>query len=278
MRDPTDYPEDIDPQIFEEARGRITSATTRLPRRMLETLAQEVVARLASQHERIAQSEAELVSPERITALCEALISNDDTAAAKLIADARSEGASVETVYLGHLGAAAKQLGEWWTEDRTTFVHVTIAAGRIYAIMRSLRAVPESLTPRPGRHAVFATVPGDMHDIGVTMAADLFRRRGWRVDLMIGANHDELVDNIDRARAVVIGLSASGPRAFKALPKLIVALRICHPKAFIMVSGHMAEIDHELIAVAGVDAITADIDDAIAQAERYAGEAARPET
>ena len=67
------------------------------------------------------------------------LCSVDDEAAADIVLRARLNGMSVDMVYLGLLAGAARRLGERWDEDRTTSAQMTIAAGRIYAIMRGLR-------------------------------------------------------------------------------------------------------------------------------------------
>ena len=116
--------------------------------------------------------------------------------AADLVLQARLNGMSVDMVYLGFLAGAARRLGERWDEDRTTSAQMTIAAGRIYAIMRGLRQAFTSdhyLTP-PQEHALFVSTPGETHTLGVTMAADFFRRRGWQIDLRTGLGHHELLD------------------------------------------------------------------------------------
>lgn len=46
------------------------------------------------------------------------------------------------------------------------------------------------------RSALFATVPGETHTLGITMAADLFWDHGRRIDLRTGLDHDALIDAV----------------------------------------------------------------------------------
>ena len=108
---------------------------------------------------------------------------------------------------------------------------VTIAAGRIYAILRILRLKKQSPTSDLRRAAMFAAVPGENHTLGIAIAADLARDRGWDVEFFLGHSHDELVDILSKRDTLVIGLSTTTKRSQPALIKLIVALRISKPKS-----------------------------------------------
>jgi methanogenic corrinoid protein MtbC1 len=105
---------------------------------------------------------------------------------------------------------AAKQLGEWWSSDEATFVEVTLGTGRIYAIMRAMSDMFEPRVPITSKTAVFCTVPGETHSLGVKMATDMFRKNGWQIDLNIGMSHAELVESIGSAQHMLIGLSGGG--------------------------------------------------------------------
>jgi hypothetical protein len=94
------------------------------------------------------------------------LLSDDDQAGARFILELRDQGASIESVCLGRLAAAARRLDVWWQRDEATFLEVTLAVGRIYAILRAMRpARPQPSIAR--RRALFASVPDETHTLGV---------------------------------------------------------------------------------------------------------------
>ena len=254
----------LDREAFEKARGLFSRRAGVLPETAVHALAAEVITRL----ERRGVAASEPNPPEaEVEMLCDALVSVDDEAAADIVLRARLNGMSVDMVYLGLLAGAARRLGERWDEDRTTSAQMTIAAGRIYAIMRGLRQAFTSdhyLTP-PQEHALFLSTPGETHTLGVTMAADFFRRRGWQIDLRTGLSHHELLTEADRHTYPVIGISASSERSVFPLARLIVALRIRHPGSWIMVSGKILDLIPEIMTMVDADGAAADADDALAQ-------------
>lgn len=258
----------LDTETFTKARRVFNAHKERLPQDALHLLTREVISRLALDRSTAADPVVK-PSSEDIDALCHDLLSPCEMQAADKLIALRGQGASLDMLYRGYLAAAARRLGDWWTEDRTTFTEVTIAAGRIYAIMRSLTAsMPVSL-PRDRQHALFASVPGETHTLGVTMAADLFRERGWHIDLETGKGHDELVRALDRTHHSIIGLSTSRPEMIAPLARLIVAFRICKPQAFIMVCGAVAESEPDICDLVDADCIANDLPTAIRSLEKF---------
>jgi len=223
---------------FKRARVAVNLRKAGLPDQTVQLFAKEVVTELVTRLHPF-HDPAAAPTEDEIEALCHALIDDDETRAPEIIRRARREGVPLDLIYLGLLANAARTLGEWWEDDRVSFLMVSVAAGRVFGIMRSLRheiANARSLQPVE-KHALFATVAGETHTIGVTMAADMFRSRGWRIELHTGLEHDELVEAASRLPHEIIGLSAGHPNALVSLARLIVALRVTHPQAHILVSG-----------------------------------------
>jgi methanogenic corrinoid protein MtbC1 len=263
----------IDANAFLRAQSVISAHQSAFPEPALRVLTQEVLSRLARRLANVPLP-ADLIPQVKIDEFCNALLADDDEPAHELIAKHRREGASLETVYLGYIARAARRLGERWDLDEVTFMEVTIAAGRMFAIMRGLHPV---IVPEPGssdRHALFASVPGETHTIGISMAADMFRQRGWRIDLETGRDHDELVAALENSNHRIIGLSASGAEQIVALARLVIALRICKPHCVILASGQITEEVADLANLTGVDIVVGDIHAAIAELEQEANRAA----
>jgi methanogenic corrinoid protein MtbC1 len=86
------------------------------------------------------------------------------------------------------------------------------------------------------RYALFATVPGEDHGIGITVAADMFRDVGWEIDLQTGTDHEALLVHVENTQPLFIGLSLSSEQRLDALVRLVVGMRIIMPKAIIGVA------------------------------------------
>lgn len=245
---------------------------SRLPEPSVENLAREVIRRLATQG---TLASVRVPVEDEIAELCHALLSEDDHAGADMIQGLRSDGASIEAVYLTYLAGAARMLGDWWDTSRVTFTDVTLGTSRMYAIMRALRYQFPEDHRAPVRRAIFVAVPGETHVLGVRMAADLFRKHGWEIELKIDRTHDELVEEISGSDAVIVGISAGGSHAVEALSKLIIALRISTPRARIFVSGHIVEEAKDAVELMDADGIVTGVDDAEAVMERVWDRAGR---
>jgi MerR family transcriptional regulator, light-induced transcriptional regulator len=258
---------------FRQARTALRLQKSVLPDDAVQLLANEVVVRLASRlHPELASQAAPVPVP--IETFCAALLSDDSDAAMEMVRKERRDGVPLETVYIMTLAAACRHLGTLWEDDRLSFLQMSVAAGRVFEIMRSLRrqiALPLGLD-LPERKALFATVPGEMHSIGVTMAADLFRNRGWEIDLRTGFDHEALLDSIAERPYRIIGLSAGHPSTIVALTRLIVALRITHPESQIIVSGNIANEVRGLNALIRADFVLHDNENVIELFERLATE------
>ena len=203
----------------------------------VEALAGDVLRRLANggQQRRDASRVPPAITEASMAAFCEALIQADAGIALRFIEERRTEGLTRMGVYLGYVCTAARRLGEGWENDTLSFIDVTTGTGHLYALMRAMR--DERAVPFVGRDtkrsALFATVPGEDHGIGVTVASDVFRERGWDIDLQIGKDHDSLVGRVERTRPHIIGVSLSTEDRFDALVRLVLAMRLAAPHAII---------------------------------------------
>ncbi len=250
--------------IYQETQENLRRLRRVFPREFLLDLAGDVLKNITRRALEVSDPVAN-PSAEQIKTLSEALISDDDTAGAAFIASIQNEGASPETVYLKYLAEAARLLGKWWEEDQVTFATVTLGSSRIYAIMSAMRHLFVPRVKPQTKSAVFATVPGEEHVLGVRMAADIFRREGWQIDLKVGHDHDELVDGIDWPSTCLVGLSYGGVHSLQSLTRLMVAIRINGPAVDTLVCGHDINSVEEIAKLAGVSGCSDDVDDAMAQ-------------
>jgi methanogenic corrinoid protein MtbC1 len=258
----------FDTSAYHIARRMIGADTSIVKDRALKSLASDVIARLAGQ---VPRAEVRYVHPgrEEIAALCDALLSCDEGAARAMIEDLHGQGASVETLCFGYIAGAARRLGRMWDRDEVGFLEMTMAVGRMYGIICGLRRPAGGVTDAAlDRTALFAAVPGEQHTLGVTMAAEFFRSRGWQVDTEIGADHEAIVSRTEAADYAVAGLSAASAEMYGPLCRLIAALRIACPATRVLLAGHIVAADPAVAARSGADGQAGDIETAFSEMER----------
>lgn len=224
----------VDTQLFSRTAQLFSAKVQVLPPDTVKVLAKDIVIHLGRPN----GADVE-VDPASVEDFCTTLLGYSAEAALNFIADRRAEGCDLETIYLGYIAAAARELGARWEDDRISLFDVTIGTGHLYALMRALRAENGSVESEFDalRHALFATVPGEDHAIGITIAADMFRAEGWEIDLQTGTDHISLLAHAEASKPRVIGLSLTTERALDALVRLVVAFRLVLPRSIIGVAA-----------------------------------------
>lgn len=258
------------PDSLTRARNLLEERGSNLPAAAVRALAREVIGRLDRCKPTVGKIEA-APSTAQVTDLCDALLSSDNDAGHRLVMAARADGMPIETLHLGYIAEAARMLGTRWENDEASVSQVIIGAGRIYGILRTLRELFVSVRlQRPDRYrAAFASTPGEIHTLGVTMAADHLRRKGWQIDMKAGLTHDALVQAISHDDYPIIGLSASTPMMIFPLARLIVALRVTNPAAWIMVGGQIVKEEPHIQSLVDADGVVLDILSAERQMEAH---------
>lgn len=210
------------------------------------------------------------VSAQSSAAFCETLLRPEPDAALAFVAARRAEGMTRQAIHLTYVCDGARWLGLGWDQDRLSFLDVTVGVGHLCALMRALRAEADADRMRRDsrRCALFATVPGEQHCLGVTVAAAVFRDHGWHIDLHTDTEHDSLLDHIRRSACPVIGLSISTGRSVHALARLVASVRRVAPQIIIGVAYGQTPDRDALSDAADIDLIFDDAEQACAQLDR----------
>jgi len=233
-------------------------------------LAEEVLTRLTNRFSASPVLKADPPRSHDIEALADALVSSDPDASLNHVIDLHIKGVDRELIYLNYLAEAARLLGERWDADALSFTQVTLGAGRVYVILRALRPTFDSqgFPVVKGKTALFGATPGEDHVLGVTMAADMLRERGWTIDLETNSSHEELVQSASERNYPIIGLSASSQQAILPLTRLIASLRIVSPTSYILVSGELTALKEDVGKLVDADFIAHDAPEAIKEMQR----------
>jgi MerR family transcriptional regulator, light-induced transcriptional regulator len=258
------------PPHLQQAKADLERRGQQLSPTALRVLAREVILRIC-RTEPPDLPVAVRPSTSEIDALCDALLSSDEQAGAEMVRAARLGGMTADVLYHGYIAEATRRLGQRWDRDEATSAEVILGAGRIYAILRELRVVflADHLVAPPGAAAVIASIPGDVHGIGATIAADALRRKGWDITLFLGLGHSALVEEIAARKPTMVALSLAQSGLTFASARLIVALRVRCPQVWVLVGGPVVNEDPEMARLVDADAGVQSIEEAVAMLERH---------
>jgi methanogenic corrinoid protein MtbC1 len=220
----------------------------------VEDLARTVIARLAGR-----KPAAPPPTRDVIESFCTALIAPDEDACADYVAQLRLSGVGHADLTTVVFPDAARMLGAWWQDDRISFFECTLGTCRLISLLRALQPETPATLARTGRHALFATLPDEAHTIGITIAADLFRRDGWDIDLRTGPATRDLVAAVRDNATPIVCLCASTERALPDLRDCIAALARLPERPHCFVAGIIADLRPDVADLVGADAALTDI-------------------
>jgi methanogenic corrinoid protein MtbC1 len=154
-----------------------------------------------------------------------ALLEGDRQKAISIIRDAASDGWNVVDLYLRVLAPAQREIGRMWLEDEINVAEEHLATATTKMVMSQLRAQGQAQPPN-GKTVVAAAVPGNQHDVGIQMVADIFELHGWRT-LSLGANvpTPDLVEATVKFQTNLLLLSAALSRHLESACDTIRAIR-----------------------------------------------------
>ncbi|MEM7660667.1 MAG: cobalamin-dependent protein [Pseudomonadota bacterium] len=193
----------------------------------------------------------------------EAIVEEGTDAANETVLDLVASGVPLEDVFLDLVAPAARLMGEKWTSDEMSFVDVTIGLCRLHELLRNnsagsdVRPAPPG-APRPS--IVLGTIRGDQHVFGAQMAAEFFRRDGWRVACDTASEIGRLAQIVSEQKFDVIGLSLGNTIETSELEKDIEFLRNAsvNKSIKVMLGGCLMTHSGEFVRPMGADLVSAD--------------------
>lgn len=233
-----------------------------MARQIEQALGTKVLPRLTELRQPVDVAEVE-----RLTAIA---ARGDAAALAASFTDRKAAGQTSESLCLILLTLVARRLGEWWAEDRCTFVEVTLGTILLHEQLHQLApGLPQGRVGGAGRSALMLPAIGNQHSLGISMVAEFFRAAGWTVA------HDRIGDVESLASRVAeqwFGVVAISVGAVERLPVLTTSIRAIRAHSLnrdivVMLGGPALTLDPGLAAAAGADATAPDAAEALRQAE-----------
>lgn len=235
---------------------------------LASTIEHEIIPRLMLAHRVVdapapAEAEAAVVfdagAVQRFSRL---VIGADDGGAWAEVEALLARGVAIERVYLELLAAAARCLGQWWTEDRCDFTAVTIGLGRLQRIMRELSPSFGPLVDHPldPMRVLLLPSPGEQHTFGLVMVAEFFRRDGWEVSGGAWESGADAPRMVAAEWFDVLGLSLAAEVHVDALARCIADARGAsrNRELAVIVGGPLVELHPQIGARLGADRLSAE--------------------
>jgi len=138
--------------------------------------------------------------------------------------DANIPGDDVADAYVP---AVARKLGCDWVEDRLSFARVTVAAGRLQALLGRL-AQPNDIArgDRPGApNVLLVSFEGDQHTLGWKLVSVQVRRRGAAVHAVLDIAPDAAAETVEQAGFDLVLVSGSRVQVLGQIGQMVAALR-----------------------------------------------------
>ncbi|MEM9010581.1 MAG: cobalamin B12-binding domain-containing protein [Pseudomonadota bacterium] len=192
----------------------------------------------------------------RIDQLCRLLLDGNMTALKAHVATLRHQGMADDEIYRVHVGGAARRLGWLWEVDGLSFFDVSLASAEL---QRLVHWMGSSLADGIGgqhhaRRALLAVPRGEDHMLGVLVAADIFRRSGWEVEVELQPEDAALSARARTGHYDLIGVSGGHRLLLDRLASIVLALRTeASGHTRIVVGGPLVEMEPDLARRVGAD-------------------------
>lgn len=215
---------------------------------------------------------------DRLGVLCDAVLSDTPEDRHRVMAQMRRNGIAPEDIIDHVIPAIATVLGHRWTDDRVSFVEVTIGTARLQEIVRALVAQEVSCETNGVRDVNTSADPGrvhtprvllviprpEHHTLGAFVAADQFRRFGYTVDIAIDQHPKQIAATLRDRRYSMIGISVAGRRTLASSRELVDIIRATVTRVTpIVLGGSLLETDQDLKKATGVDHVARTVRDAL---------------
>jgi methanogenic corrinoid protein MtbC1 len=170
-----------------------------------------------------------------------------------------SRGMDIEEFYLEMIGPAIGLFHTWWDEDRITFVDVTRGSWTmqhlLYLLSPSFVQGGEKSRIAMQLRCLMTLVPGSHHSIGLLIASEYFRRRGWQVSSSVDWSRAEILNALSSQWFDAFFLSVSTQVAASQAQALISAARklSLNPGIKVFIAGSQLSRDAGLALRVGAD-------------------------
>jgi len=189
-------------------------------------------------------------------ALTAAIEAGDRDAAARITSDAIDDGLDPQTI-LDAMTTAMAVIGARFSSGEIFVPEMLISARAMKAAMALLEPGLAGAGVKPVATAVIGTVQGDLHDIGKSLVAMMWRGANIAVvDLGVNVSAKAFLEAIEEHKAAVVGLSALLTTTMPAMRATVAEIKASGLPVIVVVGG--APVTPEFANEIGADAFGQD--------------------
>ena len=180
-----------------------------------------------------------------------------------------ANGASYEWLADILIAGTARRLGTEWEQNRISFIAVSLAISELLRMNSELRRLTRGRYISQGSLALFATLRGQSHILGIVLAAEAFRQNGWDVEMKFDSTPDDIVTYVEMSKPGVVGLTAGRSDRLDAVAALLARLKSLRPAPRTLLGGRAVADIGMLETVAHVDKVVTSVEDGLVAAGRF---------
>ncbi|MGB8647818.1 MAG: cobalamin-dependent protein [Anaerolineae bacterium] len=203
--------------------------------------------------------------------LTTAFVELDERQVSQLISTALTAGAPPASI-IEDMRSGMIEIGKRFAGGHYFLTELIMAADIFARAMSQIEPHLGGASASRAGDIVFATVQGDMHDIGKNIVVALLRAADFRVyDLGVDVSPDRIVKKLEESGAHLLGLSALLTTSFISMKETVEALKQAgiRDEVRVMIGG--GPVDERVLRYVGADAFGRNPQDAIVIARQLMG-------
>lgn len=233
----------------------------------VELLVRDVITAISVRKTATKVARSSEVDNDVVNRLCEVSLLPDAAARIDFVKRLQSQGRSAQEITDVYIPAAARRMGARWSEDRMSFVEVTIGTARLQSLLRELG--PEwrgdLMLHAQERSALMIVPMGCYHTLGAMVAMGQMRRMGLSVRLALGLDAPATVALVQSRRFDMVMLSVSSGACLDLVRSYVSGVRCARVPPVPVVIGGSVLFDHaDICRLTGTDHATQDVAEAVA--------------
>jgi corrinoid protein of di/trimethylamine methyltransferase len=212
-------------------------------------------------------------SQELFNGMINALIELDKDEVLDLVTKALAGNVRPMDILNGGITVGLQQIGELFSEGEVFLPELLLAAEIAMDVMKDLSdrfGVGDQIEKR-GK-CIFATVEGDVHDIGKSLVCMIFNASGYEVlDAGVDVPSQKIIDLIKEEKPDVVGLSSLLSTTMQAQREFIEAVKEAGLRDSIKIMVGGAPVSREWAEKIGADGYAEDASSAVIEVDKLLG-------
>lgn len=196
-----------------------------------------------------------------------AVLEGEKDSAKRLVQEALDEGLDPMDIFMERLTPAIRKVGELFAEKKKFIPHLVASADTMKRAMEILGPILKASRSIQSKGTIiFATVKGDVHDIGKNVCCIMLENFGFNViDLGKNISAEEILQAAEKHDANIVALSALMTTTMRQMPIVINEIKKRKLPYMVMVGG--AAVTRGFASEIGADVYVKDVGGIAASAE-----------